>query len=70
MSDETKTARVDASRTADLTGRWAAAVCVTKDGEESLWLLSPDNDAAMGCACSTCAPHDQLGPYVARKSAR
>ena len=55
--------QIDNARSASL-GAWAVAVAVTPEGEESFWLLSPDNEAAMGCACSTCAPHEQLGPYV------
>jgi hypothetical protein len=40
---------------------WAAAECVGPDGAVSLWLISPDGCEDNGCACTSCAPHDQRG---------
>ena len=55
----------DPQRTIDLPEPgWAAAVCILPTGDESLWLLRLDalDSEAHGCACPTCAPHDQLRP--------
>jgi hypothetical protein len=38
---------------------WHAAECITADGERKLWLISPNDGAAHGCACRACAPHEQ-----------
>lgn len=61
-------AQVDLSRSASLDG-WLLAVAVHVDGEQ-LWLMREDGAGRPGCACAECAPHDQLGAWVAdRKDA-
>lgn len=57
-----RTTTPDQARMARL-GSWLAAVCVDPDGQESYWLLSPDQVGEPGCACERCCPHEQLtGP--------
>lgn len=54
--------RLDPARTVRLPdSSWRAAVGVGTDGTESLWLVSPGPVEAqeVGCACATCAPHEQ-----------
>jgi hypothetical protein len=61
-----ETATVDLARMVDLPGtQWCAAVCITPEGTESLWLVAPTDDNPAGCDCATCAPHEQTGPWVA-----
>jgi hypothetical protein len=53
-------AELDPARTCNLPGTpWRAAVTIYADGTEMLWLVSPDPGQQSGCACSTCAPHEQ-----------
>jgi hypothetical protein len=53
-------AHLDPARSINLPGTpWRAAVAIGPDGDETLWLVSPDPGQATGCACPTCAPHDQ-----------
>jgi hypothetical protein len=59
LVDDSDTSTVDPARLVQV-GRWRAAVCITADGTESFWLLSPTANAEHGCACPECAPHDQL----------
>ncbi len=59
MPDDNNTSTVDPSRVVEV-GEWRAAVCITADGDESYWLLSPNPNGAHGCACLECAPHDRL----------
>jgi hypothetical protein len=61
VNSDDNTVLVDAARIAHL-GLWRAAVCVGPDGDETYWLLSPTPEDPPGCACSICAPHEQLGP--------
>lgn len=64
--DEDYGADIDWTRTIPLGNSWAAAVCITPDGDEALWLISPDYDADIGCACPESAPHEQDGPLPDR----
>jgi hypothetical protein len=60
MTDPDNVAQKDPARTVPLPGSaWLATVAIGPDGTESLWLVSPDPGQEPGCACSTCAPHDQ-----------
>ena len=61
MNSDDNAVLVDPARIADL-GLWRAAVCVGPGGVESYWLLSPSPQDPPGCACSICAPHEQLEP--------
>lgn len=62
-NDGTRTTAPDQARMARLgSGQWRAAVCVDEQGVETYWLLSPEPDQPAGCACSSCAPHEQLKP--------
>ncbi len=63
MNDQDNQAHIDPARSTNLPGTpWRAAVAVGPDGEESLWLVSPDPGQQAGCACPTCAPHEQPHP--------
>ena len=69
MTDD-NTAALDAARTAHLPGTtWRAGVAIGPDGTETLGLGSPDPEQAPGCACPTCAPHDQDPPHRQREDA-
>jgi len=58
MSDNR--AELDPARTTSLPGTaWRAAVAIGPDGNETMWLVSPDPSQPPGCACSVCAPHEQ-----------
>lgn len=60
--------RQDPNRTTNLPGTaWRATVAVGPDGDETLWLVSPDPGQPSGCACPTCAPHDQLHPATQKE---
>ena len=61
---EPERAAVDVARTVALGEAWAVAVCIDPRGQETYWLLSPDQDAEAGCACHQCAPHEQETAYV------
>jgi hypothetical protein len=41
---------------------WRLAWCIEEDGSTSAWLLSPDEVGELGCRCSDCCGHEQLGP--------
>jgi hypothetical protein len=51
---------IDPARTIPLDNGWRATVAIDPDGNETLWLASPTPQLLAGCACRTCAPHDQL----------
>jgi hypothetical protein len=55
--DDTPT--IDTQRAVQIE-EWTAAVVVYPDGEEMLWLLSPNSDGTPGCCCADCAPHEQV----------
>lgn len=60
MTRQPLTLAIDPNRTIPLGDGWRATVCLDPDGNETLWLASPDPDLLAGCACRACAPHDQL----------
>jgi hypothetical protein len=71
MTEDADSTEVDLNRSASLESlEWRAAVCITAEGEESLWLLWPDPQGEDGCCCAECAPHEQLGPYIAPLTTR
>ncbi|GAB3766378.1 hypothetical protein FB382_001868 [Nocardioides ginsengisegetis] len=55
--------QIDKARSCNLDGGRAAVVVIYADGEEWLWLLD-DPAGDTGCACSRCAPHEQLATAV------
>lgn len=55
-----RTLAIDPHRTTTLGCGWRAAVCVDEDGKETCWLVSPTPHQLTGCACRSCAPHDQV----------
>lgn len=65
---------IDADRTVCLCDQGApnylAAVTVDPDGNTTMWVARRDQidapDQQLGCACPTCAPHEQL-PGVKRQ---
>ena len=60
MSMHDNQAHQDPRRTIGLPGTpWRATVAIGPDGTETLWLVSPDPGQKPGCACATCAPHEQ-----------
>ena len=63
MNDDTPT--IDMHRAVRI-DEWTAAVVVYPDGEEMLWLLSPNHDGVHGCCCPDCAPHDQVTRHMER----
>jgi hypothetical protein len=59
MNDD-HVSQIDLARTIHLPGSdWRACVAIGPDGSETLWLVSPTPNQTPGCACHTCAPHDQ-----------
>lgn len=58
------TAPIDQSRTVRIDDGFALAVTNQTDGREIWWVLQLDApaDAAHGCCCRICAPHDQCRP--------
>lgn len=58
--DSDTSSTVDPNRLVGVGGQWRAAVCITADGSETYWLLSPTPTGDPGCACPACAPHEQL----------
>lgn len=70
MTSEPRTLSIDPARTIPLEDGWRAGVCVDPEGNETCWLVSPTPELLAGCACRTCAPHDQLDaitPTTTRK---
>lgn len=51
---------VDPLATTNLNGA-IVITAYTNDGQEQLWVVG-DNHGTHGCACATCAPHDQIPP--------
>jgi hypothetical protein len=60
VSNTPRTLAIDPARTANLADGWRAVVAVDQDGHETYWLASPTPQHLAGCACRSCAPHDQL----------
>jgi hypothetical protein len=63
MSETRPVAYVDKRRSTALPNHTMAAFVVYSDGVEELWILTPEGDHVQGngCACVTCAPHEQGG---------
>lgn len=62
-----RTERALAFDVLELDGGYVVAWCSNPDGTTALWLVAPDEappgapHTERGCACRTCAPHEDLG---------